>query len=93
MAGIRPTTRASRLSRARADLLHLAVRQVLERAVARGGSTLRNFSSAAGELGHFQAEVAVYGRDGKPCLVCETPIKLLRQGQRSTFYCPTCQRP
>lgn len=93
MAGIRPTTRASRLSRARADRLYVAVRQVLQRAVDRGGSTLRNFSSAVGETGHFQTEVAVYGREGKPCLVCDTPIRMLRQGQRSTFYCPTCQKP
>ena len=93
MAGIRPTTRASRLSRARSDRLHLAVREVLQRAVDRGGSTLRNFSSAAGELGHFQTEVAVYGRDGKPCLVCGTPVRQIRQGQRSTFFCPDCQKP
>ena len=93
MSGIRPTTRASRLSRPRADRLHLAVREVLQRAVDRGGSTLRNFSSAAGEAGHFQAEAAVYGRAGQPCLVCGTTVKQLRQGQRSTFFCPKCQKP
>ncbi|MFD1709705.1 bifunctional DNA-formamidopyrimidine glycosylase/DNA-(apurinic or apyrimidinic site) lyase [Ottowia sp. GY511] len=92
-AGIRPTTRASRLSRPRADRLHLAVREVLQRAVDRGGSTLRNFSSATGESGHFQAEAAVYGRQGQPCLVCGTPVRQLRQGQRSTFFCPVCQKP
>ena len=93
MAGIRPTTRASRLSRVRSDRLHKAVQQVLQRAVDRGGSTLRNFSSAVGESGHFQAEAAVYAREGKPCLVCGTPIRQLRQGQRSTFFCPNCQKP
>ncbi len=92
LAGIRPTTRADRLSRARADRLHAAIRQVLTRAVERGGSTLRNFSSAAGESGHFQAEAAVYGRAGQPCLRCATPLRQIRQGQRSTFFCPVCQR-
>ena len=92
MAGIRPTTRADRLSRARADRLHAAVREVLARAVERGGSTLRDFSSATGEDGHFQLEAAVYGRAGQPCLKCATPLRQIRQGQRSTFFCPVCQR-
>ena len=92
MAGIRPTTRADRLSRARSDRLHAAVRQVLARAVERGGSTLRDFSSAVGESGHFQLEAAVYGRAGQPCVVCATPLRQIRQGQRSTFFCTVCQR-
>ena len=92
MAGIRPTTRADRLSRARADRLHAAVREVLARAVERGGSTLRDFSSAAGDHGHFQLEAAVYGRAGQPCVRCAAPLRQIRQGQRSTFFCPVCQR-
>lgn len=91
-AGIRPTTRADRLSRARSDRLHAAVRAVLSRAVERGGSTLRDFSSALGEDGHFQLEAAVYGRAGQPCVVCAQPVRKIMQGQRSTFYCPLCQR-
>ena len=91
-AGIRPTVRADRLSRARADRLHAAVRQVLARAVERGGSTLRDFSSATGDSGHFQLEAAVYGRAGQPCPQCATPVRLIRQGQRSTYFCPRCQR-
>jgi len=93
LAGIRPTTRASRLSAARAERLHAAIREVLARAVSQGGSTLRDFSSAHGEAGHFQLEAKVYGREGLPCRVCGTPIRSLRQGQRSTYYCPRCQRP
>ncbi|MDR2155551.1 MAG: bifunctional DNA-formamidopyrimidine glycosylase/DNA-(apurinic or apyrimidinic site) lyase [Burkholderiaceae bacterium] len=92
LAGIRPTVRANRLSRQRADRLHAAIRQVLSRAVERGGSTLRNFSNAAGESGHFQSEAAVYGRVGEPCVRCGTPLKLIRQGQRSTYFCPHCQK-
>lgn len=92
MAGIRPTLSAAKLSRARVVKLHAAIRDVLARAVAKGGSTLRDFSSANGERGCFQLEALVYGREGQPCRVCGTPIKSMRQGQRSTFYCPTCQK-
>lgn len=92
LAGIRPTLSAARLSRPRAARLHAAIREVLARAVAKGGSTLRNFSSASGESGHFQLDAMVYGRHGQACRVCGTPIKSLRQGQRSTFYCPHCQK-
>ena len=93
LAGIRPTVRAAKLSRPRAARLHTAIREVLARAVAKGGSTLRDFSSASGEAGYFQLEAMVYGREGQPCRVCGTPIKALRQGQRSTFFCPLCQKP
>ncbi len=91
-AGIRPTARADRIGRVRALRLHQAIRAVLAQAVQRGGSTLRNFSSASGESGHFQHEAAVYGRTGQPCRQCATPITLLRQGQRSSFFCHKCQR-
>lgn len=91
-AGIRPTARAARLSRARLALLHRAVREVLTRAVERGGSTLRDFSNAHGEAGHFQLEAMVYGRAGQACRVCGTPVKVVRQGQRSSFFCHRCQR-
>jgi len=91
-AGIRPTVRAHRLSRPRIARLHQSIRDVLARAVQQGGSTLRDFSSASGDAGHFQREAAVYGRAGQPCPVCATPISLLRQGQRSTYFCHTCQR-
>jgi len=92
LAGIRPTTKALRISGARALLLHRAIRQVLTRAVATGGSTLKDFSSADGQAGSFQNETMVYGRAGLQCKVCTTPVKILRQGQRSTFYCPNCQK-
>ena len=92
LAGIRPTLSATRLSRPRNAKLHAAIRDVLARAVAKGGSTLRNFSNASGDSGHFQLETMVYARQGQPCRVCGTPIKALRQGQRSTFYCAHCQK-
>jgi formamidopyrimidine-DNA glycosylase len=93
LAGIRPTTRASRLSRARAHRLRETIREVLARAVTKGGSTLRDFSNAQGESGYFQLEAMVYGREGQPCRVCETPIVAIRQGQRYTFFCLHCQKP
>jgi formamidopyrimidine-DNA glycosylase len=92
LAGIRPTTKARRLGPARALRLHTAVREVLARAVERGGSSLRDFSNAFGEQGYFQLEAMVYDRAGQPCRVCGTAIRSLRQGQRSTFYCPQCQK-
>ena len=92
MAGIRPTISARRLSLARAARLHGAIREVLSRAIERGGSTLKDFSNAAGEVGHFQLEAMVYGREGLECRVCHASIKCLRQGQRSTFFCPRCQK-
>jgi len=92
LAGIRPTCPALRLSRARVARLYLAIREVLTRAVERGGSTLRDFSSADGQAGYFQLEAMVYARAGLPCRQCSNSVKMIRQGQRSTFYCPTCQK-
>jgi formamidopyrimidine-DNA glycosylase len=91
-AGIHPLRPAGRISLARYERLAGAVRSTLERALAAGGSTLRDFAAVDGMPGYFQQESAVYGREGLPCRVCRTPIRSLRQGQRSTFYCPTCQR-
>lgn len=92
VARIRPTAMACRLGAERVRRLHAAIRQVLERAVQQGGSSLRDFSGVQGQAGHFQLQAAVYGRAGLPCVVCGTPIRALRQGQRSTFFCPHCQR-
>jgi len=90
-AGIRPSARADSLSRARARRLHAAIVQVLQRALDIGGSSLRDFSSATGQTGHFQLETAVYGRQGQACRVCASPVRMIRQGQRSSFFCPSCQ--
>lgn len=93
LAGIRPTAAAHRIGRERALRLHSAIRQVLARAVATGGSTLKDFSAADGNAGHFQLEANVYAREGLPCKICGAPIRQLRQGQRSTFFCAHCQKP
>ena len=91
-AGIRPTVRANRLSRPRLARLVDEVRAVLTEAIAKGGSTLRDYVDAAGEPGYFQLDYFVYGREGEPCRVCGTPIRHCRQGARASFYCPRCQR-
>lgn len=91
-AGIRPRTAARRLTRAQCARLAPAVRQTLADALAAGGSTLRDFFSAEGQPGYFQQQYFVYDRAGAPCRVCGSPIRGLRLGQRSTYYCPTCQK-
>jgi formamidopyrimidine-DNA glycosylase len=93
LAGIRPSLRACKISRPRAARLHAAIRQVLAQAVSQGGSTLRDFSNAMGQAGHFQLSAQVYDRAGLPCLSCETPIRRIVQQQRSTYFCPVCQKP
>lgn len=91
-AGIRPTLRACRISRPRADRLHAAIVEVLAQAVRQGGSTLRDFSNALGQTGYFQLEAQVYDREQQPCRICGTPIRRTVQQQRSTYFCAVCQR-
>lgn len=91
-AGIRPTLAANRISLPRAKRLHAAIVQVLQQALAVGGSSLRDFVNAEGQSGYFQLQTLVYGRAGQPCKVCSSPVKVIQQGQRSTFYCPSCQK-
>jgi len=90
-AGIHPLRSVARISRPRWDGLAIAVRETLESALAAGGTTLRDYASLEGRPGEFGTKCAVYGREGEPCTACGAPIRALRQGQRSTFYCPGCQ--
>ncbi len=91
-AGVDPRTPAGRLSRARCERIAAAVKATLKAALAAGGSTLRDFIRSDGSSGYFQLEHFVYGREGEPCRVCGARVRALRLGQRSTFYCPRCQR-
>jgi formamidopyrimidine-DNA glycosylase len=91
-AGIDPRTPAGRLSRKRCMRLAEAVKATLEAALAAGGSTLRDFIHSDGGAGWFQQQHNVYGREGEPCRVCGSRVRALRTGQRSTFFCPRCQR-
>ncbi len=91
-AGIRPTQPANRIARARFERLVTAVRETLADAIAKGGSTLRDYVDSAGEPGYFQLDYFVYGRTGQACLRCGTTLRSIRLGGRSTTYCHTCQR-
>ena len=91
-AGIRPGRRAASVSLARMERLAVAVREVLTEAIAKGGSTLRDYVDSEGEPGYFQLGYFVYGREGEPCRVCGSRIRALRIGQRNSFYCPQCQK-
>lgn len=91
-AGVRPQLRANKVTREHCTRLVEEIRATLREAIKKGGSTLRDFVNSAGEPGYFQQHYWVYGRSGEPCRKCETPIKQIKQGQRSSFYCPKCQR-
>lgn len=91
-AGIHPAMRADRISRPRATRLLAALRHTLARAVEVGGSTLRDFTDVHGMSGAFQAEAAVYGRQGQPCGRCGAAVRRVVQAQRSTYFCAGCQR-
>ena len=90
--GIHPARAAGRLSHERCQRLAAAIEEVLREAIAQGGTTLRDFVGGDGKPGYFAQRLRVYDRAGEPCPVCGTAIKQLRQGQRSTYYCPHCQR-
>ncbi|WP_130433144.1 bifunctional DNA-formamidopyrimidine glycosylase/DNA-(apurinic or apyrimidinic site) lyase [Rivibacter subsaxonicus] len=90
-AAIDPRAPARRLSLARCERLAGAIRSVLARALALGGSTLRDFRDAHGMDGAFQLEAKVYGRAGEACRRCPGTVKRLLQGQRATYFCSRCQ--
>jgi formamidopyrimidine-DNA glycosylase len=91
-AGIHPALRSDKLSRPRAARLLAALRDTLGRALALGGSTLRDFSDAHGMSGAFQLHAAVYGREGQDCARCGGLVRRVVQAQRSTYFCAGCQR-
>jgi formamidopyrimidine-DNA glycosylase len=91
-AGIDPRRAAGSVSRARYARLAAEVKRILAWAIERGGTTLRDFLNPDGAPGYFFRELNVYGRAGEPCKVCSTPIKQVVLGQRSTFWCPVCQK-
>ena len=90
-AGINPKRAAGRISLPRYERLAEAIREVLQRAIRAGGTTLRDYYGGNGETGWFQQELDVYGREGEPCNVCNRPVAAIVQGQRATYYCKHCQ--
>ena len=91
-AKVRPRRRASSLTRAEFQKLHKGLQQVLREAIKAGGSSVSDYVDAEGREGFFQLKHYVYGREGKPCLVCRTPIKRVIIAGRSSHYCPHCQK-
>ena len=91
-AEIDPRTRCDRLSKPRCERLLAALRQTLARAIALGGSTLRDFRDAHGMSGAFQNEALVYDREGQTCARCGGTVRRIVQGQRATYFCGGCQR-
>jgi len=92
LAGINPKAIANKVSKARYEKLTAAIKQVLAAAIEQGGTTLRDFVGGDGKPGYFAQQLNVYGREGAACHRCGTAIKQITQGQRSTYYCPRCQR-
>ena len=91
-AGIRPTVQACRVTRIGYERLASQISQILARAIQVGGTTLRDFVGSDGQPGYFRQSLNVYGRAGQPCRVCSSQLKGMVLGQRSTVYCPTCQK-
>jgi formamidopyrimidine-DNA glycosylase len=92
LSGIRPDRPAGRISLARYQRLADNIKQVLTAAIDQGGTTLRDFVGSDGKPGYFAQQLLVYGRAGEPCSACETPLREMRLGQRSSVYCVACQR-
>lgn len=91
-AGIDPRRAAGRISAERLHRLHAEIQRILAYAIHRGGTTLRDFVGGDGKPGYFQQELYVYGREGEACKQCQTLLKSVRIGQRSSVFCPQCQR-
>lgn len=91
-AGIHPARAAGRVSLSRYEALVASIKAVLARSIKAGGTTLRDYSNSDGEPGYFAVELDVYQRDGEPCRRCKAPLRTLVIGQRSSYYCVTCQR-
>ncbi|WP_271271410.1 bifunctional DNA-formamidopyrimidine glycosylase/DNA-(apurinic or apyrimidinic site) lyase [Aliamphritea hakodatensis] len=91
-AGIHPKRAAGRISRQRIAQLVTEIKRILAAAIAQGGTTLKDFIGGDGKPGYFKQELSVYGRGGEACVRCDAPLTEIRLGQRSTVFCPNCQR-
>ena len=92
LAAIKPTRLAGKITKQNAKDLTAAIKKILKQAIKQGGTTLKDFKSSDGKPGYFQQKLKVYDRKNKSCIKCNKPIKQIVLGQRSTFYCPLCQK-
>lgn len=91
-AGVNPKISANKLSLAKSERLVASIKDTLIDALNAGGSSLRDFTAVNGQSGYFQQSYFVYARAGQPCKVCNRLVKVIKLGQRSTFYCESCQK-
>jgi formamidopyrimidine-DNA glycosylase len=91
-ARVRPARRAGRVTRAEFDRIATITAEVLREAIGSRGTTFRSYRDSQGQPGRFSSKLRVYDREGQPCLECATPIRSIVIGQRSSFYCPHCQK-
>lgn len=91
LAGINPKRKAGNVSLERYECLTKAIKKILKQSIKQGGTTLRDFLNSEGKPGYFQQHLNVYARTGQPCPKCQSPIKEIKLGQRSSFYCANCQ--
>ena len=89
---IKPQREARKLSKKEINNLVVAIKETIEKAILKGGSSINNFFDINGKNGYFQNEHQVYGRKDKPCMICKKPIQHIIIGQRSSFYCKNCQK-
>lgn len=92
LAGILPTTPANMCDYEQCESLVAAIKSVLKKAIAKGGTTLRDFLNSDGKPGYFRHALQVYGRENQPCLQCDHPLQHIRLNQRATVFCPQCQQ-
>lgn len=92
MAGIHPKRKAGAQSLKRCERLAQSIREILNRSIKQGGTSLRDFTDGHGRPGYFQQQLNVYAKAGQPCPKCKAPIRSCRLNQRSTYYCTNCQR-
>ncbi len=91
-AGVRPTRRAGRVTRVELERIAVITAEVLRQAIGSRGTTFRSYRDSQGRPGRYASKLRVYDRAGEPCLECATPIRAIVIGQRSSFYCPQCQK-
>ncbi|MGN0893819.1 MAG: bifunctional DNA-formamidopyrimidine glycosylase/DNA-(apurinic or apyrimidinic site) lyase [Succinivibrio sp.] len=89
---INPSRKSCDVNLDECEQIIIHTRKILKDSISRGGTTIRDFSGADGKLGYFVQELAVYGKDREPCKICGTPIEKTVHGQRTTYYCPLCQK-
>jgi len=92
LAGIHPKTLAGKITKKKAEKLVVVIKDVLKKAIAAGGTTLKDFKKSDGKPGYFAQQLHVYGRENEACTQCGTAIKHFKEAQRATFYCPICQK-